>query len=185
MEGNSALGWQASHWKPAAQSPVTGSGQSLCTEPLNDQARGVLQRPAHPIYSLAASLQPLSCLQLGRHANNPVNIILGSHPTAPNPANKSCPFAEMEGCDPGCLSHYILLLLSHFGDRTDISTKGWKRTSKRDRERVPYLCLAAFICGIIRATLAAFRISRYKFLVHANAYVEGKQWGLAICSSFI
>lgn len=76
----------------------------------------------------------------------------------------------MEGCDPGCLSHYILLLLSHFGDSTDISTKGWK--SERERERVPYLCLAAFIRGIIRTTLAAFRINQYKFLVHTNAYVE-------------
>lgn len=29
----------------------------------------------------------------------------------------------------------------------------------RERERVPYLCLAAFILGIIRTTLAAFRIN--------------------------
>lgn len=74
----------------------------------------------------------------------------------------------MGGCDPGCLSHHILLLLSHFGDSTSQPGDG----KERERERVRDLCLAAFIQGIIRTTLAAFRGNHYKFHVHTNAYVE-------------
>lgn len=55
------------------------------------------------------------------------------HSTAPNPANKSCPFAEIGGCDLGWLSNRILLLLSHSGDSTDISTKGWEVEGEGER----------------------------------------------------
>lgn len=43
---------------------------------------------------------------------------------------------------------------------------------ERERERVRDSCLAAFIHGIIRTALAAFRGNHYKFHAHTNAYVE-------------
>lgn len=127
---------------------------------------GVLQKPSHPIYSLVAPLQSLSCLRLGRHANDPVNIAL-----TPQPPTLQISHAHLlkwgAVTQAACHAAYCV---SSFGDSTDISTKGWKR--EREMERVRNLCLAAFIHGIIRTTLAAFRGNHYKFYVHTNPYVE-------------
>lgn len=75
----------------------------------------------------------------------------------------------MGGCDPGWLSHHILLLLSH----TEIALTSPPRNG-RERVRgrgLEIYVFSAFIHGIIRNTLAAFRGKHYKFYVHTNAYV--------------
>lgn len=51
---------------------------------------------------------------------------------------------------------------------------------ERERERVRDLCLAAFIHGIIRTALAAFRGNHYEFHAHTNAYEE-KNNDIHIC----
>lgn len=137
-------------------------GQLIITlHSTSDQGRGELYKSHHHIHSILTSPCTLSRLKLCRNANNPVNIILLPPPTAPNPANKSCSFAEMEGFDPGCLSHHILPPLSHSGDRCDISNEMWRMKWwwERKTERSIFVIGWVFLVELKKQTnkKAAFR----------------------------
>lgn len=87
-------------------------------------------------------------------------------PSAPHPANKSCSFAEMEGCDPGCLSHHILPPLSHCGERSDISNKMLMEEKNREIHICDWLTIFSIIIIIKKNILSDFRTDQQTSNVH-------------------